>query len=146
VSTAISADLTPGTLAGTDVKGTGASTVTPEDRGRLDVADRVVEKVAGHAVTLVPQATAAPRRVLGVNVGKAREESRADVDTQVHGDVATVQARIAVQWPRSVAQVADAVRGRISEEVSRITGVRVDHVDLEVTAMTTASPTQPRVR
>ena len=32
----------------------------PEDAGRLDVADQVVEKVAGHAVTLVSGAAAAP--------------------------------------------------------------------------------------
>ena len=43
----------------------------PEERGRLTVDDRVVEKVAGHAVTFVPDAAAAPRRLLGMNVGEA---------------------------------------------------------------------------
>ena len=45
--------------------------VPPEERGRLTVADRVVEKVAGYAVTFVMDAAAAPRRVLGVNIGMA---------------------------------------------------------------------------
>ncbi len=43
--------------------------VLPEERGRLTVDDRVVEKVAGYAVTFVPDAAAAPRRVLGVKIG-----------------------------------------------------------------------------
>lgn len=145
MSTALSADPTSATLVGTDVNAPGASQVAAQDRGRLEIADRVVEKVAGHAVTLVPDASAAPRRVLGLNLGDAREESRADVDAQVHGEVATVQARIAVRWPRSVPEVADAVRRRISDEVKRITGVHVDHVDVDVTSMTSGSPTQRRV-
>lgn len=146
MSTAVSTDLAPGTLTQADVKGPPTSTVAAEERGRLEVADRVVTKVAGHAVTLVPDASAAPRRVLGLNVGEARDEVRADVDAQVHGDVATVQARIAVRWPRSVPQVADAVRNKVGQEVSRITGVRVDHVDIDVTSMTSGSSTQRRVQ
>jgi uncharacterized alkaline shock family protein YloU len=80
----------------------------PDERGRLTVDDRVVEKVAGHAVTLITDAAAAPRRVLGVKV----------------------------RWPKPVQKVADEVRERIRSEVSAITGVRVDHVDVEVVAMT----------
>ena len=146
MSTALSADPTPAKPARTDVAAPEASAVAAQDRGRLEIADRVVEKVAGHAVTLVPDASAAPRRVMGLNLGEARDESRADIDAQVHGEVATVQARIAVRWPRSVPEVADAVRLRIGDEVSRITGVHVDHVDVDVTSMTTESPTQRRVR
>lgn len=116
------------------------------DRGNLTVADRVVEKVAGFAVTLVPDAAAAPRRVLGVNVGDSREEGVASVEARVSGDVATVRARIAVRWPRSVPEVADAVRERIRKGVAESTGIRVDHVDLEVTSLNVASPEGRRVQ
>jgi len=118
----------------------------PSERGRLQIADRVVEKVAGHAVTLVPDASAAPRRVLGVNVGEAREEHRAHVNVQVQGDVATVEVMIAVRWPRPAPRVAASIRQRVRQEVARVTGVRVEHVDVEVTSMSTSSTTKARVQ
>src|SRR4026209_2445323 len=94
--------------------------VQQEERGRLVVADKVVERVAGYAVTLVTDAAAAPRRVLGVNVGEARPEGVASVDAQAQDDLATAQATIAVRWPTSVQKVADSVRQRIRSEVTSI--------------------------
>lgn len=117
-----------------------------EESGHLDVADHVVEKVAGHAVTLVAGAAAAPRRVLGMNVGKAGPEAAASVSAEVHDGIATVQATIAVSWPKSVREVADEVRRCIRAEVSSITGVEVDHVDVEVASMTVRGSAEPRVR
>ena len=120
--------------------------VPPEERGRLTVDDRVVEKVAGYAVTFVTDAAAAPRRVLGVNIGAARPAGAASVHAQVQDDIASVHAAIAVRWPRSVQEVADEVRERIRSEVAAITGVRVDHVDVEVVSMTLPDSAEPRVR
>jgi uncharacterized alkaline shock family protein YloU len=120
----------------------------PESRaeaGRLEVADQVVEKVAGHAVTLVSGAAAAPRRLLGINVGQARPMDSASVTAQVEDGIASVQATIAVRWPRSVQAVADEVRRRIRDDVTSLTGVRVDHIDVEVVSMTSAT-SAPRVR
>lgn len=119
--------------------------VPPEDRGRLKVDDRVVEKLAGYAVTFVTDAAAAPRRVLGVNIGEARPDEAASVQAQVQDDIASVQAAIAVRWPRSVQEVADEVRERIRSEVTGMTGVRVDHVDVEVVSMTLPDSAEPRV-
>jgi uncharacterized alkaline shock family protein YloU len=121
-----------------------AGPVVPEERGRLTVDDRVVEKVAGYAVTFVPDAAAAPRRVLGVKIGGARPDDAASVQAQVQDDIATVQVAIAMRWPRSVQKVADEVRERIRSEVTAITGVRVDHVDVEVVSMTLPD-SKPRV-
>jgi uncharacterized alkaline shock family protein YloU len=121
-------------------------TEKPADRGSLDIADRVVEKVAGHAVTLVPHATAAPRRLLGLNLGGPRPEARADVEARVYGEVATVQAAVSVAWPRSVVDVAGQVRDSIRREVERITGVRVDYVDIEISAVSTSGMERSRVQ
>jgi uncharacterized alkaline shock family protein YloU len=120
--------------------------VQPEERGRLTVEDRVVEKVAGYAVTFVKDAAAAPRRVLGVNIGEAKPDDAASVQAKVQDDVASVQATIAVRWPRSVQEVADEVRGQIRSEVMSITGVRVDHVDLEVVSMKLPGSAERRVK
>lgn len=119
--------------------------VPPEERGRLTVEDRVVEKVAGYAVMCVAHAAAAPRRVLGVNIGEARPDDAASVQAQVADDIANVHATIAVRWPKSVQGVADEVRDRIRSDVTTITGVRVDHVDVEVVSMTLPDSAERRV-
>jgi uncharacterized alkaline shock family protein YloU len=119
--------------------------VLPEERGRMVVADRVVEKVAGYAVTLVSDAGAPPRRVLGVNVGEARPEHAANVEAEVHGAVATVRATISVRWPRSIPEVVAAVRQRIRSEVTATTGVRVDYVDVDVTYLSPFPTAERRV-
>ena len=117
----------------------------PADRGSLTVADRVVERVAGHAVTRVDGASAAPRRVLGISVGRNREERAAAVDARVDGHVATVEASVAVRWPASVRTVAARLRQQVREDVERITGVRVAHVDIDVVSLT-APTSRRRVR
>ena len=88
----------------------------------------------------------APRRVLGVNVGDARPQGSAHVHARVHGDVATVEATIAVRWPASVRSVSDAVRDQVRADVARITGVRVEQIDLEIVSMSVPEPASPRVR
>ena len=119
--------------------------VPPEERGRLTVNDRVVEKVAGYAVTLVTDAAAAPRRMLGVNIGGARLDDAASVRAQINDDIASAQVAIAVRWPKSVQKVAAEVRERIRSEVKATTGVRVDHVDVEVVSMSLPDSARPRV-
>lgn len=105
------------------------------ERGRLHVADRVVERVAGYAVTLVPDATAAPRRVLGRAMGQRDSEDEAKVRAEVHGGTANVHATIAVRWPASVRAVAQAVRSRIRDDLNLITEVTVDHIDIDVVSL-----------
>ena len=115
----------------------------PADRGSLTVADRVVERVAGYAVTLVEGASAAPRRVMGIAVGGARENRAAAVDARVDGHTATVEASVAIGWPASVGTVAARLRQQVREDVERITGVHVAYVDIDVVSLT-APPAQTR--
>ena len=83
--------------------------------------------------------------MLGVKIGQARPDDAASVQAQVQDDVATVQVAVTVRWPRSVQMVADEVRERIRSEVTAITGVRVDHVNVEVVSMTLPDSAEPRV-
>lgn len=119
---------------------------TAEDRGSLVILDRVVARVAGYAVTLVDHAIAAPRRVLGVNVGESRPDAAAHVTARVQGASATVTATIAVVWPASVASVAEETRRRVTSDVALMTGVRVDHVDIDVVSMSAPTRAVRRVR
>lgn len=118
----------------------------PAERGSLTVADRVVERVAGHAVTRVEGASAAPRRVLGVSVGGSRPDREAAVDARVDGSTATVEATVAVAWPASVREVTARLREQVRDDVGRITGVRVAHVDVDVVSMTAPAARPRRVQ
>lgn len=113
----------------------GGTRSEPGERGRLHVADRVVERVAGYAVTLIPDAAAAPRRVLGRSMGQRDADDEAKIRADVHGGSATVHATIAVRWPASVRAVTQAVRNRIREDLTLITNVKVDHVDIDVVSL-----------
>jgi uncharacterized alkaline shock family protein YloU len=116
------------------------------ERGRVTVADRVVERVAGFAVTRVDGAVAAPRRLLGMNFGEARPEAGAAVSARVQGHTATIQVTIAVTWPQPIRAVADRVRQAIREDVARITDVQVAQVDLDVVSLPTATAPRRRVQ
>jgi uncharacterized alkaline shock family protein YloU len=143
MSTTASREAAPGTDPTAGIP--PADRVPPEERGRLTIDDRVVQKVAGHAVTFVADAAAAPRRMLGVNLGGARAEAPGSVGVHMHGGVASVEVAIAVRWPRSVQQVAHELRERIRSDVATMTGVRVDHVDVDVVSMTLADSSERRV-
>jgi uncharacterized alkaline shock family protein YloU len=108
----------------------------PDSRGSLRIHDRVVEKVAGHAVTTVPDAAAAPRRVLGMTVSAARpDDEAAKVTATVHGDSVTVAATVAVSWPSPIRQVVAQLGQRIRDDISLHTGLSVDRIDLDVVSL-----------
>lgn len=117
-----------------------------DDRGTLTIDDRVVGRVAGYAVLLVPGAAAPPTRVLGVNVGDADADGEARVRARVDGGTAVVEATIAVGWPTSVRSVVERVRESVVREVAATTDVRVDHVDVDVVSLTVPTARRGRVR
>lgn len=117
-----------------------------DDRGSLSIDDRVIERVAGYAVSLVPGAAAPPHRVLGVNVGDADAAGDARVRARVDGGTAVVEATIAVGWPTSVRSVVERVRESVVREVAATADVRVDHVDVDVVSLTVPTTPQRRVR
>ena len=118
----------------------------PGDRGELTIADRVVERVAGYAATQVPGAGAAPRRVLGIHLGDARPDSEAAVRARVDGGTATVEATLAVEWPRPVHEVARRFREHVRADVLRLTGVQVAHIDIEVVSLPAHAAAARRVQ
>jgi uncharacterized alkaline shock family protein YloU len=118
----------------------------PGSRGRLRIHDRVVEKVAGYAVTTLPDAAAAPRRVFGMTVGAPRpDDEAAKVTATVHGDSVSVSATIAVSWPSPIRQVAAQLGQRIRDDISRHTGLSVDRIDLDVVSLRLAEGQRRRV-
>jgi uncharacterized alkaline shock family protein YloU len=118
-----------------------AADVGATDLGRIDLADRVVEKIAARAVREVPEAGASAPRVLGRTVPGAGHlgirgtdlDAAPKVSADVDGTVVYVHLSLSVSWPASVATVTRAVRERVSTRVSELTGLRVAEVHIAVT-------------
>lgn len=118
----------------------------PARRGRTEIAERVVAKIASTAAAEVDLATGAVRSVLGVRLGTLSLDSRPRVDVVVHGGVASVAVQLSVRYPAPVRAVTRQVRGRVAARVHELTGLEVAAVDIDVQALLSADQSQPRVR
>ena len=94
-------------------------------RGRLTIADRVVERVAVHAASGVDGTTAVGSR-LGRVVG--RSFPRADVE--IAGHRVRVTMTVATVWPAVLAEVTSQVRQSVTRSISDLVGMHVDSVDV----------------
>ncbi|WP_235006157.1 alkaline shock response membrane anchor protein AmaP [Nocardiopsis sp. JB363] len=93
------------------------STRVRDPGGRVDISGSVIEKAAGRAAGEIAGARAARSR-----------SARA----RVSGEVVLLRLRIDVDYPRSVGRVAGAVREHVKDQVERITGKQVHHIDIEI--------------
>ena len=123
--------------------GTGPADDAAAARGRLEIADRVIERIAAQAAAEVDLATGAPRRVLGVSVGSPTD--RPDVSARVDGHVAVVDVVMSVAWPAPVTKVTEEVRARIVQQLADLAGVRAAQVDIRVTALVSEQSGERRV-
>ena len=119
-----------------------AADVEPAERGRTTIADRVVAKVAAQAATEVDHAAGLRRSLAGRAHGAPRVRASADVD----GHVASLKLDLAVDYPSPVRQVTRAVRQQVTERVTTLCGMQVDHVDITVAALRRAPVDTRRVR
>ncbi len=103
------------------------------ERGRTDVADRVVERLAARAVTEVAGVGGSAHRVLGVAVG---DQEAVQVTARVTGDRAELDVRLSVVYPECAHLVA---------RTEELTGLVVSKVDITVTELRTATARHRRV-
>jgi uncharacterized alkaline shock family protein YloU len=137
--------VTTGTAGGTDlVPAPPAALGPPETRGRTEIADRVLERIAARAITEVEQAGGAARRLLGVPLGRDTAQPAARVTAHVDGHLATMALRLSVTYPAPIRQVTRHVRERVTTRVAELTGLDVRQVDIDIAHLT--SPGQQRRR
>ncbi|WP_043618397.1 Asp23/Gls24 family envelope stress response protein [Nonomuraea candida] len=96
----------------------------PERRGRTEVADRVVTKIACCAAREVPEVREVHQR--------ARPWARAS-DCEVHGGRATVRLNVSVAYPAPLHAVAARLREHVIRRVAYQTGVEVSRLDITMT-------------
>ena len=115
----------------------------PEARGRTEIADRVLERIAARAVTEVDQAGGAARRLLGVPLGRDTMRAAPRATAHVDGQIATVQLRMSVTYPAPIREVTRRVRDQIITRVGELTGLDVRQVDIEIARLIRPG-TEPR--
>ncbi|WP_427893367.1 DUF6286 domain-containing protein [Kribbella sp. GL6] len=105
------------------------------DRGRLVIAQRAVERIA--EITARRHGAVVRRdSVLGRGLPKAR--------AVVAGRRTRIELELAAAWGRPLAEIATEVRQAVTEDVERFTGLGIDRVDVDITAVEprTSSPTE----
>ena len=120
--------------------GTDAGVGTPAgERGSLQIADNAVARIAGHTAALV-DGVVPTGSGLDKLVGRRLPKASSDV----HGNRVRVSVDIAVEWPRSVAEVARTVRSDVHQALSHLAGMRVLGVDVSVSRIERKSTTSTR--
>ncbi|MEU7788978.1 MULTISPECIES: Asp23/Gls24 family envelope stress response protein [unclassified Amycolatopsis] len=120
-------------------------TAPSAERGALTIADQVVERLAVHAVREVEDVGGAAGRVLGLSVGGEDLDRSAKVSVRVDGEAVTLDVRLSIVYPASVARTTGRVREHLRQRVAELTGLTVTRVDITVTALHTTAATPRRV-
>ncbi|GAA4188866.1 hypothetical protein GCM10022252_24830 [Streptosporangium oxazolinicum] len=107
--------------------------VPAERRGRTEISDRVVSRIAAHAAGEVAR------------VGEVGERGplsfRGGTRATLDGELATLRLDVAVEYPAPIREVAEEVRRHVAERVMALTGKDVGYIDIMVTGVTPARDT-----
>ncbi|MGH3916318.1 MAG: Asp23/Gls24 family envelope stress response protein [Pseudonocardiaceae bacterium] len=105
--------------------------VDPGERGRLRIDPSVLRKVAAHVADRTPGALPTPRTVAGIGLGSAG----ATVRVAVTGQRVDLNVELALGYPGPVRATVEQLRGRVGDELRRITGYQVRSIAVTVTAL-----------
>jgi uncharacterized alkaline shock family protein YloU len=104
----------------------------PDQRGRTTIADRVVVRVAARAVAEVEQTGGVARELAGITLGRQTGAGTARVSARIDGHLTMIEMRLSVNYPAPVRTLTREVRSHVIERVTRMTGLEVRQVDIEV--------------
>lgn len=121
------------------------ATEPTEPPGRVAISDRVLERIATHALAEVDEVGGVARRVLGVPLGQNGTDIAPRVDARIDGPLATLKMTVSVVYPAPVRQVARTVRDLVAARVGEFTGLDVRQVDVDVATLISSESTHRRV-
>lgn len=111
----------------------------PAQRGRVDVADQVVEKIATGALAEI-DGVGGTTGTVGRMFGRDDTAGRPRVSAAVDGGAVRLDARISVAYPSPVAETCDRAREHVVRQVQSLTGLQVGRMDITVSALTSPQP------
>jgi uncharacterized alkaline shock family protein YloU len=119
--------------------------IPPAQRGRTDIADRVVEKIAVRLTEEVDGVVRdAPRGWLDTLSGQ-RNSSATSAKAVVGRTAVRLSVTLDVRYPMPVGEVSDRVRAHLAAGVGRLTGLAATEIDLTVRHLVPARDTRRRV-
>lgn len=104
----------------------------PAQRGRTNIADKVVEKIAAQCAYEIAGVGGRGGGFLGVG-RQADLDSRPKVSVELTGKIATLSVDLGVEYPRPIEETTQHVREILARRVGELTGVSVRQVDIRVT-------------
>lgn len=105
-------------------------TTEAADRGQLVVAAKVIEKTAVWVAAKVPGVGAPVGALRG---GKANFDTAPNISVHLDGPRAYLEIDAAIEYPRPIGATTEALRTRLMNDVTAMTGVQVSRVDIRVT-------------
>jgi uncharacterized alkaline shock family protein YloU len=108
-----------------------------DQRGRLEVRDKVLRRLAEHASLQTPGTTSHEP-----TLGRLRGATLPRAEVVRRGRTARVVIDVACGWPAPVARIAAEVREHVRAETARLSGVPITRVD--VTAHAVVGSDDPR--
>lgn len=109
--------------------------ISPELRGRTEIADRVPERITARMITEADAAGGVERRILGVQIGRGGQAAPPRVQARIDGNLVTLRVAVSVVYPAPVRGVVGRLRERVMTRVNELTGLRVGQVDVDVTTL-----------
>ena len=99
------------------------------EKGNVGISKDVVTAIAGIAISEIDGIA---NLRAGDSSFRRGEGMKRYVDTSVEGDAVTVTVRITVLYGNAIHKVAKQVQTRIKSEIEKMTGLRVDAVNVDV--------------
>ncbi len=113
--------------------------------GKLEIADRVVEKVVRQAMHEVSRAGGVPRRVLGQSLGSVKPDDAGRIHADVDGKLVTLAASMSVEYPQPIVEVVNEVRQHVIERVQQMLALDVVRFDIDIPHLFSADQAKPPV-
>lgn len=101
------------------------------ERGRLVIAEKVVEKIASSAAGELESVGGYTGGFLGIG-GHGELSSRPKATVQLSGQVATIELSVGVKYPAPLRRISEQLRQRVRAQVSGLTDIDVGQVDVEI--------------
>lgn len=115
----------------------------PRLRGRLVLAEKVVEKIASQAAVEAGATSGRTGRVL--KIGDSDSDARPPVDVDLSAVSADLALKVGIAYPGSIRGATQQVRDHVTRRVEELTGVDVRRVDITVTLLHTGQDELPKV-
>ncbi|WAP52107.1 Asp23/Gls24 family envelope stress response protein [Arthrobacter sp. ATA002] len=101
------------------------------ERGATVLSRKVLEKIAGQVVKDETFAGGSSGGFLGIGA-RGDLSARPRTEVELAGNVASLKVQVGLPYPVPLRQAADALRGRMSDRITELTGVEVRQVDVTV--------------